>query len=230
MTGTMDADSLDHVALWVSDRDTLAGFLTTYLGMHEIERTDAFTLVGSDARRGKLTLFVAEGEREAGALSRVGLRVADVEAAAGRLPEELEVDRTQDGTVEFTAPEGLRLALVEADGVEYDLHHVLLRVRDPEAAFRELEGLGFSADGGRLRVAEAEVRLEQGDPGSGERPLLNHIALRVESAQEHIEEARKRGLDIKDIKDAENTYAVFVRGPEGVVLEYVEHKPSFSLS
>ena len=43
--------------------------------MHEIERTDTFTLVGADARRGKLTLFDAEGPREPGALERVVLRV-----------------------------------------------------------------------------------------------------------------------------------------------------------
>ena len=36
--------------------------------MHVIERTDAFTLVGADARRGKLTLFDAEGPRDPGAL------------------------------------------------------------------------------------------------------------------------------------------------------------------
>ena len=33
----------------------------THLGMHVIERTDDFTLVGADARRFKLTLFAAEG-------------------------------------------------------------------------------------------------------------------------------------------------------------------------
>ena len=29
--------------------------------MHVVDRTDAFTLVGSDARRGKLTLFARRG-------------------------------------------------------------------------------------------------------------------------------------------------------------------------
>ena len=43
--------SLDHVALWVADRDALAALACDHLGMHEIERTDAFTLVGADARR-----------------------------------------------------------------------------------------------------------------------------------------------------------------------------------
>jgi len=58
-------ETLDHVALWVADRDPIADFLTERVGMHVVDRTDAFTLVGSDARRGKLTLFAAEGRRAA---------------------------------------------------------------------------------------------------------------------------------------------------------------------
>ena len=42
----------------------IADFVTSRLGMHVIERTDKFTLVGADAKRGKLTLFEAEGPRE----------------------------------------------------------------------------------------------------------------------------------------------------------------------
>jgi hypothetical protein len=51
----------------------------------------------------------------------------------------------------------------------------------------------------------------------------------VESADEHIKEAERRGLEIADVVDAANTYAVFVWGPDRIKLEYVEHKPSFSL-
>ena len=54
----MQIETLDHVALWVADRDRLADFLVGSAGMHVIDRTDRFTLVGSDARRGKLTLDV----------------------------------------------------------------------------------------------------------------------------------------------------------------------------
>ena len=43
--------------------------------MHVIDRQDSFTLVGSDARHGKLTLFDADGPRERGALKHVALRV-----------------------------------------------------------------------------------------------------------------------------------------------------------
>ena len=59
----------------------LADFVTAHLGMHVIDRTDRFTLIGSNARRGKLTLFDAEGPRERGALGHVALRVPDLETA-----------------------------------------------------------------------------------------------------------------------------------------------------
>jgi catechol 2,3-dioxygenase-like lactoylglutathione lyase family enzyme len=226
----MHIETLDHVALWVADRDRLADFLTASAGMHVIDRTDAFTLVGSDARRGKLTLFAAEGPRDAGVLARVGLKVFDLDEALAALPPGVAVERG-DGTAELEAGEGLRIAFVEVDeGVAYDLHHVAFHVPDPEATFAELAGLGFEVEDGRLHAGGALILLEQGDPGASERPLLNHLGLRVESADEHIEEAERRGLEIADVVDAPNTYAVFVWGPDRIKLEYVEHKPTFSLT
>src|SRR5436190_9759369 len=104
----MEPTSFDHVALWVSRRDAIADLLCTHLGMHEIDRTDDFTLCGIDAKLGKLTLFDAEGPREAGALERIVLRVGDLEAAAAGLPAEMEVRRDGDVAV-FEGPEGLPL-------------------------------------------------------------------------------------------------------------------------
>jgi catechol 2,3-dioxygenase-like lactoylglutathione lyase family enzyme len=226
----MQIETLDHVALWVADRDRLADFLTGSAGMHVVDRTERFTLLGADARRGKLTLFVAEGPREAGVLARVGLRVLDLEEALAAVPPGLEVERV-NGNAELEAGEGLRLAFVEVDeGVAYDLDHVVFRVPDPEATFAELTELGFDVEGGRLRAGDAWIVLEQGDPGASERPLLNHLGLRVESADDHIEEAERRGLEIADVVDAPNTYAVFLWGPDRIKLEYVEHKPTFSLT
>ena len=227
----MKIESLDHVALWVRDRDRLADFLTAHLGMHVIDRTDAFTLVGSNARRGKLTLFAAEGERDPGALLRVALRVADLERALASLPPGLEVARPEPGVATFVGPERLGLGLVEAggDAVEFDIDHVALLVRDRAAVQASLGELGFLAKGGRLAAGDSFVDLVEGDPDEPDRPLLNHLGLRVESAGEHIAEARARGLEIADVVDARNTYAVFVWGPERIKLEYVEHKASFSL-
>jgi catechol 2,3-dioxygenase-like lactoylglutathione lyase family enzyme len=226
----MKIKTLDHVALWVADRDRLSDFLTRHVGMHIIDRTDAFTLVGSDARRGKMTLFAADGERDPGPLALVALRVRDLDAALSSLPSGTEIELREDGAVLFDTFEGLRLAFVEGRGVDYDIHHVTLRVPDPDESFKELLGYGFRGEDGKLVVGDSYIELEPGGDGSEpERPLLNHIALLVDSAEEHIQEAKRRGLEIADIKDAENTHAVFIWGPDRVKLEYVEHKESFSL-
>jgi catechol 2,3-dioxygenase-like lactoylglutathione lyase family enzyme len=225
----MKSETLDHVAFWCSDRDTMADFLTAHVGMHVIDRTDAFTIVGADARRGKLTLFAVDDARDPEPLARIYLRVSDLERAVSLLPEEVALDRTDDGEVTFMAPGRLPLGLVEGGGVEYDLHHVALNASDPDRSFAELAELGFTAEDGKLYVDDAYLEVRRGPVGDPEHSLLNHIALRVESASEHIDEARERDLDIADIVDAPNTYALFVWGPERVKLEYVEHKESFSL-
>jgi catechol 2,3-dioxygenase-like lactoylglutathione lyase family enzyme len=224
---TSEPNSLDHVALWVSEREALAGFVCDHLGMHVIEKTDSFTLVGVDAKLGKLTLFDAEGPRERGALRRVALRVSDPDAVAGALP--VEAERAADGVLELDAPGGLRVGLVDAAGRDFDLDHVVLTVSDPEAAAAELAELGFERRDGLLAVADRTLRLEQGGADDGGRPLLNHLALLVDDAHRVQAEAEREGVEIDDVKDAPNTFAVFVRGPEGVRIEYVEHKPGFAL-
>src|SRR3954451_23574986 len=139
----MEPTTLDHIALWVADRDTIADFLTTHTDMHVIDRTDKFTLVGTDARRGKLTLFTAEGPREPLPLKHVGLRVSSLSDARSKLPDGLELDRA-DGRVAFEVSEGLRLALVEAaTDVEYDLDHVALNSAAPEQVAEQYHALGF---------------------------------------------------------------------------------------
>ncbi len=225
---------LDHVALWVADRDPIAAFATAHLGMHEIERTDAFTLVGADARRFKLTLFQAEEEREPGPLEHIALRVSSLAAAGAALPAGLELD-AHESLVTFEVAEGLRIALVQGPTpVEYDLDHVALRSPDPGKAADAWHLLGFHparphGEAVRVGVAGAYLELRPGAAARSERPLLNHLAVLVDSAEELREQAVAAGAEVDDVVDAENTYAVFVTGPDGVRLEYVEHKPSFSL-
>ena len=220
MLGGMEPTTLDHIALWVSDRDTIADFLTTHTDMHVIERTDKFTLVGTDARRGKLTLFDAEGPREPGAFKHVALRVS-------KLPE---------GQTEFELGEGVNLVLVETPtDSEYDLDHVALYSADPAATAEAYERYGFdsaepSAEGHpRVEVGGAYVEFHPGNPGDPEKPLLNHLAVLVDSVEEHIAEAEEMGV-VDNVVDAANTRAVFVWGPERVRIEYVEHKPEFALT
>ena len=219
--------SLDHVALWVDQRQALATFLCDHLGMHVIEETDNFTLVGVDAKLGKLTLFDADGPRERGSIEHIALRVGDLDAALARLPERAVV--AENGVARFEGPGGVPLALIQRDGVEFDLDHVVLRLPDRDGALAELEAMGFERRDGGLAVSDRELRIVEGEGADGQRPLLNHIALLVDSADEVQRDAEERGVEIDDVKDAPNTLAVFLRGPAGVRIEYVEHKPGFAL-
>jgi len=216
--------TLDHVAFWVSERETIAQFLERHVGMHVIAQEDNFTLMGSNARRGKLTLFDAPAPREPGAFARVGLRVSDLAAAREQLP---------DGTPEtFDAGGGVMITLVEAPtDVEYDLDHVTLYSADPEATAAEYRRYGFEPAGAtRVAVGGAFVEFVPGDPGDPEQPLLNHLAVLVDSADEVIGDAKDLGIEVQSVVDAANTYAAFLWGPERVRVEYVEHKPTFSLT
>lgn len=216
----MRPKTLDHVALWVDDRETIAAHCERAYGMHVIDRTDRFTLVGVDARRGKLTLFDAEGPRDRGVLKHVALRVASLEGG----PRFEEVS------------DGLVLGVVEhPTELDYDLDHVALYTADPEATAEAWTRLGFTraAPGEtgvpRVEVAGAYVELHRGEARSVERPLLNHVAVLVDSAGEHRDEAERLGIEVDDWVDAPNTLAVFVLGPDRVRVEYVEHKPGFAL-
>src|SRR5919109_303533 len=114
MSGRFSPMSLDHVAVWVTERQALSALLCDHLGM----------------------------------------RVHDLEDAVGRLP--MEVERDADGVV-FEAPDGLRLGLVEAEGVDFDLHHVVLRLPDPEGAASELAAMGFERRNGHVAVADRQA-------------------------------------------------------------------------
>jgi catechol 2,3-dioxygenase-like lactoylglutathione lyase family enzyme len=211
----MQGGPLDHVALWTDERDALADFLVERAGMHVIERTDKFTLVGADAKKGKLTLFEADGPRDPGALGQVGLRVHD-ELLAGKVE----------------APGGLELEFVDnREGAEWDLNHVALRVPDPKHAAAEFLKLGFEPGDAEeaVKAGDKTIYFVEGSNGHTEKPLLNHLALLVDSYKEHVEDAKGRGLEYEEV-DAANTWAVFVTGPYGIRIEYVEHKPGFALT
>lgn len=212
---SMQGGPLDHVALWTDERDALADFLCERAGMHVIDKTDTFTLVGADAKKGKITLFDAEGPREPGALGHVGLNVHD-----------------ESRTGEVEAPGGLRVQFVDhRDGDEWDLNHVRLRVPDPAHAVAEFLQLGFEDGDGpeSVRAGDKTIYFVEDSNHSGDdKPLLNHLALLVDSYKEHVDNARSRGLEYEEV-DAANTWAVFVTGPYGIRIEYVEHKPGFAL-
>jgi catechol 2,3-dioxygenase-like lactoylglutathione lyase family enzyme len=198
----------------VPEPERLAERAASELGVHVLEQTDRFVLVGWDGKRGKLTFFGAEGPREAGALDRV------VVSAPGGEQGRFELD---DGLVIEVRP-----------GSDGDLLGVVLRSRDPRAAQEGWQRLGLAPADGRgagVTVGDALIELVGDAPeqpvGS---PVLNHLGVLVESASDELAELRAREILIADVVDAPNTLAVFVEGPDGVKLEYVEHKQSFALA
>ncbi len=231
----MKIQKLDHIALYMGDRDAAAEFLTSHLDFHIVDRTERYTLVGAGGRLGKLTLFDApEGtEPTPGVIERINVRVADPESAAGGLPGEVGAESREGGYV-FSGPEGLPLALVPGEGgfTDYDLEGLVLRSGDPEGSAQEFVKMGFAPGEDPTTVGAGEYRLRlvsspaDGDTGG----MLYHLGCLVESAEDHRREAEEQGFEIQDFVEGPNTLAVFVRGPEGVSVEYVEHKPTFSLT
>ena len=117
--------------------------------MHVIEETDTFTLVGVDAKLGKLTLFDAEGPRERGSIEHIALRVGTSTRRSPGLPQAAarRSARTAAGALRGAGRPAARAG--RARRVDFDLDHVLLRLPDREAALAELEGMGFERrDGG----------------------------------------------------------------------------------
>ena len=164
--------------------------------MHVIERTERFTLIGADVRRGKLTLFEAEGPREQGVLGRIGLRVSSL---AGREPV---VD----------LGEGLEVLLVEGE-TDIDFSTSTTSASSPGSRrARRRRRPSASSESGRRGSRSAFVELLAGDPGTTERPLLNHMGVLVDSVGEHIAGAEEWGIEIDEVVDAPNTLAVFRLG------------------
>jgi catechol 2,3-dioxygenase-like lactoylglutathione lyase family enzyme len=232
----MEVQKLDHIALYMGDRDAAAEFLTSHLGFHVVDRTDRYTLVGAGGRIGKLTLFDApEGTPPSpGMIEHINVRVGDPEAAAARLPKEAGIESRRDGGYLFTGPEGLPLALVTGEGTftDYDLEGIVLRSGDPETSAREFVKMGFAPgeNATTVKAGEYRVRLVSSAPDDEAQGMLYHLGCLVDSAQDHRKEAEEQGFEIQDFVEGPNTLAVFVRGPEGVSVEYVEHKPTFSLT
>jgi catechol 2,3-dioxygenase-like lactoylglutathione lyase family enzyme len=233
--GQVKIQKLDHIALYMSNRDAAADFLTSHLDFHVVDRTDRYTLVGAGGRAGKLTLFDApEGiDASPGPIERINIRVADPETVVARLPAEADV-MSRDGGYLFSGPEGLPLALVPGQGdfTDYDLEALVLRSGDPEESARDLVKMGFAPgeNATTVKAGEYQLRLVTSAAGVGTQGMLYHLGCLVDSAQDHRREAEEQGFEIQDWVEGPNTLAVFVRGPEDVSVEYVEHKPTFSLT
>ena len=221
----VDPLALDHVALAVAAPDAMAAFLCDHVGMHELARDAAVIVVGAGGRAAALTLLAADGSREPGALARIVLRVADVERAIAALPAATAVEGDRFELAAFEGPEGLGLGftMVAGGGIDYDLDHVILHVSDPEQIRVGLAETGWVPRGQALQLADKYVTLVAA-PGRTARPLLGHIAVRVDSVQAVAAQARERGLTVDERGDAE-TFTIVLPGPEEIRLRFVQHLP-----
>src|SRR5215210_1475590 len=232
---SMNVRRLDHIALYMNDRDAAAEFLTTHLGFHVVNHTERYTLVGAGGRLGKLTPFDAPQRTtpSPGEIARITIRVADPEAAAARLPGAAGAEPSDSG-YSFTGPEGLPLALIpgEEEFADYDLGGFVLRSGAPEESARKFVEMGFAPrdETTTVRAGDYLISLTGSAPDENGAGMLFHVGCLVDSAEVHRREAEEQGLVVQDFVDGPNTLAVFVRGPEDVSVEYVEHKPTFSLT
>ena len=224
--GTLNACSrdLDHVALWVADRDAIADF-AVIASRHARDRAHRPLHAH---RRGR-------PPRQAHALRRGGPARREVHSKDVALRVSILTRRAQarpTGRRGVRVGEGLRIRLVEAPD------RGRLRPRPRRAVLGRPRGDRARVPRARLRRGRAGATVFRasssaarfssstpGDPSEPERPLLNHLAVLVDPTRRR-EGAARRGRRRR--RRAEHVRRVRW-GPERVKIEYVEHKPTFSL-
>ena len=231
MSSPLAINSLDHVALWVADRDAARGLpLRAPRDARRSSARTTFTLVGADARRGKLTLFDGRGParaRRAGARSCCACATSTRALAA--LPERARGRARRRRRRASRRPEGLGSALIEREtDLDYDLDHVVLRGPRPRRGAQALGGARLRRrDGRAARSATRELRARA--PAArreGERPLLNHLALLVDSGRGAAATRRATGASRSPRSSTPRTRSPSSCGARTrIQLEYVEHKP-----
>lgn len=222
----MKPTALDHIALYVADRDEVALYACERLAMRVVDRTDRYTLIGPSAEAGKLTLFDPPGVGVPQPSQLVSVLLSD---PAGMVREPLQLPGGP--LLTFGTHE-----LVVAGTPLHSVIGVTLRSADPAVYAAEycasfgFEPLAAHPDVATVRVGSGIVTLVRERPRAVDQPMLFHLGLLVGSAREQIVEAERRGVRVLDVVDASNTLALFVDGPEQICLEYVEHKPEFALT
>lgn len=216
----MDVAKLDHVALRVHDPERAAAQLLGRLPFRVLQRTDELLLLGRSPELGKVTLLPDPEAGRAELLHHVAIRVPAATAITEvTLDEELDI----------------RLVPGDVDG-DVELDHVALAVDDAVAsaeAWRSYELATHDVEPGlqRVRIADAHIELVSGDNARDRRRgVLDHVGLLVTSIRDAQDLAARQGLTVDRVVDADNSRALFVRGPDGVEIEYIEHKASFALA
>ena len=213
---------LDHIALRVGDRDATAADLCERLDVEVLDRDDRFTLVGPARAAGKLTLLDVDGGGSTSARRLVSVLIASGDEVAVHAPF------TVSGGLFLTFGTASQLGSKAPTGA---LVGATIRSPDPVAAARcwvEQHGLRPGAvqpEVATLFVGEVGMLtlVREDEPGEGDDPMLDHLGIAVASAKASLRHAEALGLEVVDVVEARTTNAVFVEGPDGVVVEYVEH-------
>jgi catechol 2,3-dioxygenase-like lactoylglutathione lyase family enzyme len=217
---------LDHVAIHVADRDATADELVAQFDWHVIERTERFTLLGADAAHGKLTLLDAEDDR-APQPNRI-LSIVLAESGNGTPPP---VELRDGLVVTFVATDELGAEWAELP--RHALVGVSLRATDPPIAAAEFESYhgmhvgSMTSEFAVLRVGEdstdGRITLSRERWSDDTAPsMLDHIGIRIDDAEAWRAKAEAAQVDVVKWVEAPHSKAVFVAGPDGLLIEYVE--------
>ena len=213
----MTPQRIDHVALWVADREADTKRILDLFDVDVLEKTDDFTLIGSDPELGKLTLFDAEGPRAQSQLMGIAFREPGREDAQDiDVGEGLHLYRLGDAARLGRRPRSRVARVADAEASAQALGRARVRAVEPRVE-----------PSARVKLGDSFIELTPGTPLPTERPLLNHIGLLVESIDEVVDWNAEVEAHILEVVDAEHSRAVFVQGPDDVRVEFVEHKPSF---
>lgn len=228
--------TLDHVALRVEDRDAVAHQLVDLLDIDVIDRTDAFTLLGPDFTAGKLTLLDAHPGTTPEPVKLVSLVFATGAGRPATAPVVLDCGLVL--TFHASDPDDPSLAHVP----RHSLVGVVLRSDDPpiaaallaaefglqaESVGADAASLSFGGDVAHGRITLVRERERVAAPDDARRArMLDHVGIRIDDADAWRVHAERSGLRIDRWVEAPRTKAVFVDGPDSLLVEYVEHLPT----
>src|SRR5215203_2841865 len=115
--------------------------------------------------------------------------------------------------------------------LRFDHVGVVVDVLDAATAF--FVGLGFEREGGTTVEGEAVDKIKYHAPADDEgpqpwpanRPGFRHICIEVEDLNAIVDRLRNDGFDtVGEVQDYADVYRlVYVRGPEGLIVELAEN-------
>jgi len=220
---------LDHLAIHVADRAAATEELLAAFDVHVIERNERLTLIGADAQHGKITLLDAVDDAPPVPRELVSIVLAERAGSAVPPPVRLASGLVVTfGSVDDLGPDW-------SDVPRHALVGITLRVDDPTVSAARLAAQhGMHVTSARPDVAVLEVA----GPGAGEGRItlmrehwdhedgpgmLDHIGVRVLDAERWRAHALELDATVVRWIDAEHSRAVFVAGPEDLLIEFVEH-------